>query len=226
MTSGFVVAIDGPAASGKSTTARLAAERLGFLYLDTGAMYRAVTWKAVEEGIALDDAAELAALANRIRLDMVPTPGGGRVRVDGADVTERIRAPSISRVVSRVSSVAGVRVALVRRQREIGRTGRIVLEGRDIGTVVFPNADVKIYLEASLDERAARRRRELRAHGVEQELDELVDEIAARDRLDSERAESPLRRAADAIGLDTTGLTIEEQVDRVVEIVHRAVEGA
>jgi cytidylate kinase len=125
-----------------------------------------------------------------------------------------------------VSSVAGVRVALVRRQREIGRTGRIVLEGRDIGTVVFPNADVKIYLEASLDERAARRRRELRAHGVEQELDELVDEIAARDRLDSEREASPLRRAADAIGLDTTGLTIEEQVDRVVEIVHRALEGA
>jgi cytidylate kinase len=226
MTSGFVVAIDGPAASGKSTTARLVAERLGFLYLDTGAMYRAVTWNAIEEGIALDDAAELAALANRIRLDMVPTPDGGRVLVDGADVTERIRAPSISRVVSRVSSVAGVRVALVRRQREIGRTGRIVLEGRDIGTVVFPNADVKIYLEASLDERAARRRRELRALGVEQELDELVDEIAARDRLDSEREASPLRRAADAIGLDTTGLTIEEQVDRVVEIVHRAVEGA
>jgi len=226
MSAGFVVAIDGPAASGKSTTARLVAERLGFLHLDTGAMYRAVTWKAIDGGISLEDGRALTELAARIELDVIPAPQGGRVLVDGEDVTERIRDPAVSRAVSRVATYPGVRAALVRRQREIGRGARMVLEGRDIGTVVFPNADVKVYLEASLPERAERRQRELRARGVEQTIDDLAGEIEQRDRLDSERSESPLRPAVDAIRLDTTGLSIEEQVARVVAIVRRALEGA
>ena len=223
---GFVVAIDGPAASGKSTTARLAAERLDFLYLDTGAMYRAVTWKALETGVDLDDGAALGALADAIRLDLAERRGEGQVLVDGEDVTGRIREPRISRAVSRVSMEPAVRRAMVRIQREIGTRGRCVVEGRDIGTVVFPEAPVKIYLEASLEERARRRREELAARGVKQRPEDVIAEIRARDAMDSEREDSPLRRAADAILVDTTGLSIEEQVVEVVRIVRDALKGA
>lgn len=219
---GFVVAIDGPAASGKSTTARLAAQRLGFLYLDTGAMYRAVTWKAMEEGIHPDDAAGLAELVARIRLDLTEDPAGPRVLVDGRDVTDGIREPRISREVSRVSRVPAVRRAMVTAQRSLGERGAVVVEGRDIGTVVFPRAAVKIFLAASIEERARRRREELRRAGLDQDLDELREEIHRRDELDSGREDSPLRQADDAVRIDTTGLTVEEQVERVVAIVRAA----
>lgn len=218
---GFVVAIDGPAASGKSTTARLAAERLDFLYLDTGAMYRAVTWKALESGVDPDDAGGLARLVADLRLEMASDRAGSRIFVDGRDVTERIREPRISRAVSRVSRVAAVRRAMVDVQRELGRHGSVVVEGRDIGTVVFPSAAVKVYLAASLEERARRRQRELAAAGVDQSVEELAEEILARDELDSRREESPLRQAEDAILLDTTGLSIEQQVEAVVRVVHQ-----
>lgn len=221
---GFVVAIDGPAASGKSTTARMAAERLGFLYLDTGAMYRAVTWKALDEGMDPDDAASLEDLVARIRLDLVADPSGGRVLVDGEDVTERIREPRISREVSRVSRASAVRRAMVAAQRAIGERGAVVVEGRDIGTVVFPGAAVKIYLAASIDERARRRREELRSAGLDQDFEELREEIRRRDELDSGRQDSPLRQAEDAVRIDTTGLTVEEQVERVVAIARAAAE--
>lgn len=223
---GFVVAIDGPAASGKSTTARLAAERLGFLYLDTGAMYRAVTWKALALGIDPDDVVALADLVGRIRVQVIAGEHGGSVLVDGEDVTERIREPRISRAVSRVASVPAVRRAMVEIQRGIGRSGAVVVEGRDIGTVVFPDARVKVYLAASLEERAERRLAELRRAGVEQSLEELMREIGARDELDSAREDSPLRRAPDAVLVDTTRLTIAQQVDEVVRVVREAIAAA
>lgn len=222
----FVVAIDGPAASGKSTTARLVAERLGFLYLDTGAMYRAVTWKAQAAGVSADDPEGLAALVRATRLALEPGPDGVRIRVDGEDVTERIRAPEISRGVSAVASVPAVRRRMVEIQREVAHGARCVVEGRDIGTVVFPEAPVKIFLEASLEERAVRRQEELLRSGIRQALDELREDIARRDRADSEREDSPLRRADDAVGLDTTGLTIEEQVEEVLCVVRDALEAA
>ena len=218
----FVVAIDGPAGAGKSTTARLAAERLGFLYLDTGAMYRAITWKAAEEGLDFEDEEAVGRLAGRVRLELESPGEGGRIRVDGEDVTERIREPGISRTVSLVAKVPAVRKAMVRLQREIGRRGSFVVEGRDIGTVVFPRADVKIFLEASLEERARRRRLELASRGVELPQEDLVEEIRRRDEIDSGREDSPLCRAEDADPLDTTGMTIEEQVAAVVRRVEEA----
>jgi len=221
---GFVVAIDGPAASGKSTTARLAADRLDFVYLDTGAMYRAVTWKALEQGIEPSDEAALGKLAVSIALEFSAANGGGRVRVDGEDVTDRLREPRISRAVSAVSALPDVRRAMVRLQRSIAATGRCVVEGRDIGTVVFPDAPVKIYLAASLDERARRRQRELAERGVTQSLEDLIAEIRARDAMDTERELSPLRQAEDAILVDTTGMTVEAQVAEVVRVVREALQ--
>jgi cytidylate kinase len=224
--SGFVVAIDGPAASGKSTTARRVADRLDFVYLDTGAMYRAVTWKALETGTDLGDQTALGALASSIRLEFRSGESEVRVLVDGEDVTEELREPRISRAVSEVSSVPAVRRAMVRTQRNIGAEGRCVVEGRDIGTVVFPNAPVKIFLAASLEERARRRRRELSDRGVIQGLEALMEEIRTRDAMDSEREDSPLRQAEDAIVIDTTRMTIEEQVAEVVRVAQAALPAA
>jgi cytidylate kinase len=224
--SGFVVAIDGPAASGKSTTARRVADRLDFVYLDTGAMYRAVTWKALETGTDLGDQTALGALASSIRLEFRSGESEVRVLVDGEDVTEKLREPRISRAVSEVSSVPAVRRAMVRIQRNIGAEGRCVVEGRDIGTVVFPNAPVKIFLAASLEERARRRRRELSDRGVSQGLEALMEEIRTRDAMDSEREDSPLRQAEDAIVIDTTRMTIEEQVAKVVRVAQAALPAA
>jgi cytidylate kinase len=222
--SGFVVAIDGPAASGKSTTARLAADRLDFVYLDTGAMYRAVTWKALETGTPLEDDVALGDLAAATRVEFRRAGGAEVVLVDGEDVTERLREPRVSRAVSAVSRVPAVRQAMVRVQREIAARGPCVVEGRDIGTVVFPDAPVKIFLDASLRERARRRRAELADRGVTQSLGDLEAEIRERDAMDSGRAESPLRRAPDAILLDTTGMAIETQVEEVVRLVREALK--
>ncbi len=210
----FVVAIDGPAASGKSTTARLAAERLGFRYLDTGAMYRAITRKVLDEGVDPADEAAVGALAERVRL----TFAGDRLLLDGEDVTDRLRAGEVTAAVSLVARVPAVRRAMVRLQRESARAGPCVVEGRDIGTVVFPDAPVKIFLVASLAERARRRRAELGATAPDERA--LTEEIRRRDALDSSRADSPLRPAEDAIPLDTTGLTIAETVAAIVAHVH------
>ncbi|MEZ5065131.1 MAG: (d)CMP kinase [bacterium] len=215
--SAFVVAIDGPAASGKSTTARRVAERLGFVYLDTGAMYRAITWKALSHGVDIDDddALERLVAATDLAWDE------RRIHVDGVDVTDEIRSPEVSRRVSVVSRASGVRRALVALQRRVAERGPCVVEGRDIGTVVFPDAALKIFLVASLGERAKRRARELEKRGVRQTVDELEAEIRARDAIDSGRTDSPLARAADAVELDTTGLSIDAQVDAVVDLVRR-----
>lgn len=218
------IAIDGPVASGKSTISELLARRLGYLYLDTGAMYRAVTWAALERGISIGDEVAVTALAEQLRIDITPpTVDDGRqytVLADGVDVTWAIRTPQVDANVSPVSAYPGVRLALVAQQRRVAAGGRVVMVGRDIGTVVLPDADLKIYLDASVEERARRRWRELRARGEEADYEGVLASMRRRDEIDSHRAVSPLRVAEDAVVVDTTDLSIEEvlaEVERLVE---------
>ena len=218
-----VVAIDGPAGSGKSTTARLAAERLGYTYLDTGAMYRAVTLKALREGVDVRDADAVARLAAEAEIELTLQDGVPRVYLDGEDVSDDIRLPEVSRNIGPVADNPRVREILVARQRELGRKGGIVAEGRDIGTVVFPDAEVKFFLTASPEERARRRMKELAQKGIDHSLEQVRREIEKRDREDVSRPVGALKKAQDAIELDTTELGIEEQVERVVAVV-KAVE--
>lgn len=213
----LVIAIDGPAASGKSTTAKLVAERLGYLYVDTGAMYRAMTLKALENNMDLHDEQAVGAMADGTVIRLEHHDHVLRVILDNRDVTEAIRRPEVTRNVSAVSAIKRVREAMVREQRRMGERGGIVLEGRDIGTVVFPDADVKIFMVANLDERAKRRGAELKEKGIAVSLEELKEEIIERDQKDSAREVSPLRKAADAVVIDTSRLTIGEQVDRIVK---------
>jgi len=213
----LIIAIDGPAASGKSTTAKLVASRLGYLHVDTGAMYRAMTLKVIEHGVDPRDEKAVAKLAAGTRIALVPADGVLKVKLDGVDVSERIRRPDVTGAVSAVSMVPAVRQLMVKEQREMGRAGAIVLEGRDIGTVVFPDADLKIFMIAHSRERALRRGRELAAQGIPAELEELEKQIVERDKKDTTRVLSPLSQATDAIVLDTTALTVEEQVDFIVK---------
>ncbi len=213
----LVIAIDGPAAAGKSTTAKLVAGRLGYLHVDTGAMYRAVTLKVLRAGIAPDDRNRISEIVGSTRVELRRSADDLTVLLDGEDVSREIREPRVTRAVSAVSSLHDVRAAMVREQRRMGKDGGIVLEGRDIGTVVFPDADLKFFMVATIEARALRRQAELRERGVEAELDSLRREIEERDRTDSTRSESPLRKAADAIEVDTSSMTIAEQVEFVVQ---------
>lgn len=213
----LVIAIDGPAASGKSTTAHRVAGALGFLHVDTGAMYRAVTLKVLRAGIDPLDRKKITELIRSTHVELLRSNGGNRVMLDGEDVTDRIRSADVTRSVSAVSMISAVRKAMVREQRNMGNAQSIVLEGRDIGTVVFPDADLKIFMVARIEPRARRRQEELRKRGIDSPLDVLRKEIEERDHIDSSREESPLRKAPDAIELDTSELTIEEQVDFVVQ---------
>ncbi|MEX2116944.1 MAG: (d)CMP kinase [Bacteroidota bacterium] len=212
----IVIAIDGPAASGKSTTAKLVAERLGYLHLDTGAMYRAITLRALRENVSVHDAQQMGVLARNSQIGLRRTKNGNRVFLLEEDVTEEIRTPQVSRQVSAVSSHPTVRAVLVEQQRRLARDGGVVLEGRDIGTVVFPTAELKIFMVADISERARRRRQDLAKTGVQLDNETVAKEIADRDTLDSTREASPLKKADDAIKLDTSGLTIAEQVDFIV----------
>ena len=211
-----VIAIDGPAGSGKSTLAKLLAARLGFAYLDTGAMYRAVAYLALHEGVAIDDGASLATLAREARISFAPD---GRIVAAERDVSEEIRRPAVSAAVSEVSAHAAVRAVLLDEQRRIGADHDVVIEGRDIGTVVFPAAPVKLFLTASPEIRAERRRSELIAGGEHVGAAETLQAIVARDAYDSQRAVAPLRRAADAVELDTSGLDVEQVVEAARQLV-------
>ncbi|HTY39015.1 MAG TPA: (d)CMP kinase [Bacteroidota bacterium] len=213
----IVIAIDGPAASGKSTTARLVADRLGYIHIDTGAMYRAVTLRVLEENIPLTDADRISKLAEGTRIRLERIDGTNRVFVDGRDVSREIRSSKVTQNASVVSSYQRVRDVLVREQRRIAEPGGVVLEGRDIGSVVLPNADLKIFMVARVAERVRRRQVELESAGVAIDREKLEQEIVERDRLDSTREASPLRKAAGAIEVDTSAMSIEEQVQFVVD---------
>ena len=212
-----VIAIDGPAGSGKSTTAKLVAQRLGFVYLDTGAMYRAITLKALESGVDVNDEEKLEKLTKNSVISFGNKDGVNRIWLDGKDVTERIREPHVDRNVSYVSVHKKVRRILVEMQKRMGEENDLVAEGRDTTTVVFPHA-FKVYLDADLKERAKRRLLELEEKGIQTTLEEQTGEISRRDKLDSERQASPLLRDKDAVVVDTTHLTIEGQVDRVIQL--------
>lgn len=218
----MIIAIDGPAASGKSTVAKALAARLGAGYLDTGAMYRAIAAEALRLGVPLDDDAALTGLAERASVAFELQEGSAlpsRVTIDGRDVTREIRTPAVDTAVSPVSAVPGVRAAMVRLQREIGASGEWVVEGRDIGTVVFPSAAVKVFLTASPQERARRREIDMRRLGVEMGTDDVQRRLEARDAYDSSREASPLLAAQDAVRLDTTGLTADEVVSLIARLV-------
>lgn len=216
-----VVAIDGPAGSGKSTTAKLLAHRLGLLYVDTGAMYRALTWAALEAGVAPDDGAGLAALLDAAELELDTDRQETRVRWNGRDLGDRIRSPEVEGRVSEVASHAAVRERMVARQRAMGRRRGVVMEGRDIGTVVFPLASAKIYLDASLEARAERRLRQHQRRGRSLEFETVLHEVEERDRLDSQREASPLTIPPDAVVVDNSRMSLEEQIDLSVETVRR-----
>ncbi|MBI5020929.1 MAG: (d)CMP kinase [Ignavibacteriales bacterium] len=213
----LVIAIDGPAASGKSTTSKLVAERLGYLYIDTGAMYRAITWKVIRNKINPEETDRIGELAERTSVRLEKANDSIKVFLDGEDVSKIIRTQAVTQSVSAVSALEKVRTVMVREQRKIGEHGGVVVDGRDIGTVVFPNADVKIFMIANVNERARRRQKELEQAGVKVDLSELAEEIEVRDRKDSGREISPLRKADDAITLDTTVMTIDDQVDFIVK---------
>jgi len=212
-----VITIDGPAGAGKGTVARRLAARLGYRLLDTGAMYRALAWSVARAGLAPEDTPALRRHVERVHVDVE----GDRVVVDGRDVTDEIRSPEIAALTSRLSMLGVVRDKLTPMQRRMAATGGVVLEGRDTGTVVCPDAEVKFYLDASLEERAHRRQLELRARGVEVDTETARADIAARDAQDSSRALAPLRRASDAIEVDTTGLSVEQVVSLLAEMVER-----
>ena len=212
----LIVAIDGPSGAGKGTVARALAARLGYRHIDTGAMYRAVAWKAQQEGIDLSDEAAVAALGERATFDLE----AGRIMIDGHDVRTAIRTPEIDKAATSVARHPAVRRTLVARQREFGSGGGVVMEGRDIGTVVFPYADVKIYLDASPEERARRRAADpAHASSKTSQLSDVATALAERDKNDSTRAVSPLAIAPDATVVDTTGIAVDEVIDRVMKII-------
>lgn len=214
----IVVAIDGPAGAGKSTIARLVAERIGYAYIDTGAMYRSVAWKFLQTGAEFDEKL-ISELAETMLIEFKPEASVNRVFVDGQEVTAAIRSTEVTANVSRVAAIGAVREAMVAQQRRMGEKGGVLMDGRDIGTVVFPHAQLKIFLTASVDERAMRRYKELTAKGENIALEQLKKDIAERDRQDSEREISPLRQAEDALLLDTSDMTIEQVAAYIQKLV-------
>lgn len=213
-----VIAIDGPAGAGKSTIAKAIAEKLAYTYIDTGAMYRAVALAAIRAGVAEDDEQGLTALAAAADIDMRVEGGVNRIFLNGEDVTEAIREPKVGAAASPVSAVGGVREHLVAAQRRLAGRGQVVMDGRDIGTVVLPDADCKIFLTAEPEERVERRYNELAAKGLDTTREAVREDISTRDWRDSHRENSPLRQAEDAVLLDSTGMSIDEVLARVVEL--------
>lgn len=220
-----IVAIDGPSGSGKSTVAAMLSKELGYMHLDTGAMYRAVALAAALDNIPYDDSNRLDELCERIRIEMRQNRDGMSIYLNGRDVSEEIRSPEMSLGSSAVSSIPEVRFHMVRLQREIGSSGGIVAEGRDMGTVVFPDTPAKFYLDASPDERARRRWLQLKEMEIDEDPDKVRREMEERDQKDTSREHSPLKRAADAIHIDTTGMTIDQVVEKLAGTV-KELEGS
>ncbi|MCB5238744.1 (d)CMP kinase [Niallia circulans] len=212
------IAIDGPAAAGKSTVAKIVAEQLGYIYIDTGAMYRALTYKAINHNLNLEDEKSLINMLNETVIELFPGEQGQLIFLDNKDVTKEIRSSEVTNLVSIVSKHKLVREEMVRRQQMFAVNGGVVMDGRDIGTHVIPTAEVKIFLLASVDERAIRRHKENILKGYESDLEQLKQEIAARDKLDSEREIAPLKKADDAIEMDTTSLSINAVVEKIMEL--------
>ncbi|MGD8778103.1 MAG: (d)CMP kinase [Ignavibacteria bacterium] len=216
MSEKYLIAIDGPAGAGKSTIAKMIAGKLGYVYLDTGAMYRAVTTIALEKGIA-DDGNAVIELAKNIELELTFENGVTKVFVNGEEITDRIRTPEVNAKVSDISRIPEVRKEMVRIQKKMGEDGSLVSEGRDTTTVVFPNADLKIFLTASLDERAKRRYLEYKEKGVETTLEEVKKSIENRDHIDSTRKVSPLKKAENAFEIDSTDMKIEKEIEVILK---------
>lgn len=218
------IAIDGPAGAGKSTVAKMVADKLGYLYIDTGAMYRALTYFVLQEGLEPHSEEQVYQLLQKMDLRLIPSTDTGvscRVFIGEQEITEEIRKPTVSQYVSIVASHSSVRTAMVELQRRMAALNDVVMDGRDIGTTVLPNADLKIFLSASVEERAKRRYQELLSKGVVLDFDQLIAEIKQRDLADSTRAVSPLRKAEDAVEIDTTELTVAQVVEQVLKLAVR-----
>lgn len=219
----IIIAIDGPAGSGKTTTAKIVAEKLGYIYIDTGAMYRAVSLAWIKQNREYDEQ-EVCNLCDKIKIELKASDKGQRTYVDGVDVSDEIRTPEVTKMVSPVSAIGYVRDAMVAIQRELGKAGGVVMDGRDIGTVVFPNAELKIFLVASIEARAKRRTLELLDKGIQANEKEIQEQIIYRDNYDSTRSHSPLYKADDAIEIDTSDITIIEQSEIILNHAKRIIE--
>ncbi|SEK36180.1 cytidylate kinase [Carnobacterium iners] len=219
MTNKMMIAIDGPASAGKSTVAKLLANELGYIYCDTGAMYRALTYEALQKGINLEDEEALIILLEKNAISFEPTEKNQKVYLNNKEVTEAIRQPDVTNSVSAVAAHSQVRKELVKRQQKIADKGGVVMDGRDIGTTVLPHAEVKIFLIASVEERAERRYKENKLNGIDTPLEQLKKEISDRDYKDSHRESSPLTKAEDAVLLDTTSLDIQQVIGKIKEVV-------
>ncbi|MBN1621934.1 MAG: (d)CMP kinase [Endomicrobiales bacterium] len=220
----LIIAIDGPAGAGKSTVSKLVAKKMGYLYIDSGAMYRAIAWKSIKKKLDLNDNGKIVEMANKTDIVLKPGKSGNSansVFVDGEDITHQIRTEDVSQGASKVSKISEIRKILQEKQRSLGKDGGAVMEGRDIGTVVFPNADYKFYLDASNDERAMRRYKELKAKGENVSLESIKEEIVKRDERDKNRQADPLKKAKDAIFIDGTELTIEETADAILNKIRK-----
>jgi cytidylate kinase len=213
------IAIDGPAGAGKSTVAKRVADELAYAYIDTGAMYRALTWKALQENVDVSSEADLTDLLQTIDMQISPSKHGQKVYVNQGDVTEEIRKREVTNQVSQVASHPNVRESMLDLQRQLAQKRGVVMDGRDIGTHVLPDAEVKIFLSASIEERARRRYLELKEKGQEQDFEELKEEIRTRDDKDSNRAVAPLQKAHDALEIDTSGISIEQVVTKILHII-------
>lgn len=224
MKKGLIIAIDGPAASGKSTTAQFLAEKLGYVYIDTGAMYRACALKAKKMGIDINDEESIRELLDNIDIRIENHHSKNRIFLDGEDVSEDIRADDISALASAISAIPAVRYKMVELQRKMGEKGGVILDGRDIGTFVFPSAEVKFFLTASPEVRAKRRWLELKQKGINKDFSEVLADLVKRDNNDSQRALAPLKKADDAIEVDTSNITIEEQTDYLYQIIRSRME--
>jgi cytidylate kinase len=217
----LTIAIDGPAASGKSTTAKKVAKILNYLYIDTGAMYRALTLEVINRHISENDEAEVVKIARRSSIQLVAGEKGPRTILNNQDVSEKIRLPEVTRIISIISAYKEIRDIMKIKQRELAKNGGVVMDGRDIGTVVLPEADIKIYMDAGVNDRTDRRLKELKKRNLPVDRDSIKQDILQRDLIDSTRDVAPLKPADDAIIIDTSNLTIEEQVQKVIDIVER-----